>query len=130
MGKDQEENMKSASPFVIVDNCKEAIEYYQNIFGGEVKILNEHAGKLMHAELHLGSSLIHFADSMGKVFSKGENVKIILQFEYEDEIKKAYQALSSEGQVVVELQETFFGALHADLTDKNNIEWVLNYFRS
>jgi PhnB protein len=31
--------MKIASPFVVVDNCKEQIEYYRSVIGGEIKIL-------------------------------------------------------------------------------------------
>ena len=121
--------MKSASPYVIVDKVKETVEYYQRIFGGDIKILNEHAGKVLHAELHLGSSLIHFSDPFGKTPASG-NVKIIMQFENEDEIRSVYDALKADGQVTVELQDTFFGALHGQVTDNmNHIGWVLNYFK-
>lgn len=58
--------MKSASPFILVKNVRESVDYYQSLFGGDIHILNEHAGKLLHAELHLGSSLIHFADTYGR----------------------------------------------------------------
>ncbi len=37
--------MIGASPFVYVANVKESIENYQRIFGGEIKILNEHNRK-------------------------------------------------------------------------------------
>lgn len=122
--------MKSANPFVIVDNCKEAVEYTQGIFGGEIKILHEHAGKVLHAELHMdGGSLIHFSDSYGRPFTRGENVKIIVQFDSEDEIRRVYDSLLADGKATVELQDTFFGALHGEVLDKNGIEWVLNFFR-
>ncbi|MBS4032233.1 MAG: hypothetical protein KGZ63_12555 [Clostridiales bacterium] len=64
----------------------------------------------------------------GNEFTKGENVKIIVQFESEDEIKKAYTALKDNGQVLIEFQKTFFGALHAEIVDKYGIQWILNYF--
>lgn len=122
--------MISASPFVVVDNCKESLDYYQNIFGGEVKILNEHQGKVMHAELHLGKSLIHFSDSFNGRVQKGENVKIILLLESEDEFNKLYDTLQQDGEVAVEKQSTFFGALHGQVIDnKNRICWVMNYFK-
>lgn len=121
--------MKSASPFVVVDNVKESLDFYQGIFGGEIKILNEHAGKVMHAELHLGNTLIHFSDPFGRI-PKGENVKIILQAESEDEMRRVYDSLKAVGEVTVELQDTFFGALHGQVVDnKNHICWVLNYFK-
>ncbi|UUZ82463.1 VOC family protein [Paenibacillus sp. P26] len=122
--------MKSASPYVIIENVKESIEYYQSVFGGEIKILNEHAGKVLHAELHLGASLIHFSDPYGRT-PNNENVKIMIQFDSEEEIRKAYDTLKADGQVTVELQDTFFGALHGQVTDnRNNIGWVLNYFKA
>lgn len=58
--------MKSASPFVYVKDVEGSIKYYQNMMGGETKILNKNAKKILHAELHLGNSLIHFADTFGK----------------------------------------------------------------
>lgn len=122
--------MRTAAPFVIVDNCREAAEDTQRIFGGEIKALNEHAGKLLHAELHFdGGSFIHFSDSYGKPFTKGENMKIIVQLDGEEEIRRIYEALLQGGQATVALQDTFFGALHGEVRDRYGIEWVLNYFR-
>ncbi|WP_053365255.1 VOC family protein [Bacillus sp. FJAT-27245] len=122
--------MRSASPYVLVDNCQEAIEYYQGILGGEVKVLNEHAGNLLHAELHFGNgSYIHFAFKFKQEPVPGDMVKIILTFDTEDEMRNAYTSLSEEGKVTVEIQDTFFGALHAQVTDKYGVNWVMNYFK-
>lgn len=121
--------MKNASPYVIVDNVEESVEYYQGIMGGEIKILNKQEGRVMHAELHLGGGHVHFSDSYGRT-PKGENIRIILQCESEEEIRKVFDGLKADGQVAVELQDTFFGALHGQVTDgKNQITWVLNFFK-
>ena len=121
--------MISASPYVIIENVKESIQYYQNVFGGDVKILNEHEGKVLHAELVLGQSLIHFSDDYGRG-AKTENVSIILQMDSEDEAQRIYDQLIADGGVVlVQMRKTFFGALHGQVADsKNGITWVLNYF--
>ena len=121
--------MISASPYVIIENVKESIQYYQSVFGGDVKILNEHEGKVMHAELVLGQSLIHFSDDYGRG-AKTENVSIILQMDSEDEAQRIYDQLIADGGVVlVQMRKTFFGALHGQVADsKNGITWVLNYF--
>ncbi|MET3292020.1 UNVERIFIED_CONTAM: PhnB protein [Brevibacillus sp. OAP136] len=121
--------MKSASPFVIVEDCGAAVEHYQRILGGEIKVLNEHAGKIMHAELHIGSTLIHFSASYGKPFTSGDQVKIILLCETEEEARRVFEQLGANGQVTFPLQDTFFGALHGQLIDHNNITWVLNCFK-
>lgn len=121
--------MVSASPYIIIEHVQESVEYYKSVFGGEIKVLNEHNGKLLHAELHLGQTLIHFSDDYGKGV-KTEDVSVILGLDNEDEMRAIYEKLSSEGgQVKVELQKTFFGALHGQVTDgKNGITWVMNCF--
>ena len=127
--------MKSASPYLFVENCQEVIEYYQEIFGGEImnvqltdgiEMFKGQGGKYLHAELHIGESRIHFSEVFGNV-EKGDNVKIVLEFESEDEIRKTYNLLVSDGHASVELQDTFWGALHANITDKYGIGWLLNF---
>ncbi|MBD0383797.1 VOC family protein [Paenibacillus sedimenti] len=122
--------MKSANPFVVVNNCEEAIHYYRQIFGGDIKILNNHGGKILHAELHINGSMIHFSDSYGQNYAAGQNTKIILQFESEEEIRNVFETLLADGDATIDLQDTFFGALHGQVTDKYGIGWVMNYFRS
>lgn len=125
--------MRSASPFVMVENCKEAVEYYQGVFGGEIRVLFKQGGdQWMHAELHVGGGKLHFADMRGKAVHSGagEQVKIILDLESEQEMRDIFEALSAGGDVTVPLQDTFFGALHGEVTDKRGIGWVMNYFRS
>lgn len=120
--------MKIASPYIIMENCREAVVFYQNILGGEIKILNEQDGKVTSARLMLGNTFIQFGDTMGRPVAKGENVRIYLQFEDEDEIRKAYNALKVEGKVEFELKPAFFGALLAALTDKNGVTWNMTCF--
>ncbi|GAA4712497.1 VOC family protein [Brevibacillus fulvus] len=122
--------MKQASPYLIVANVKDSLSYYHAVFGGEIKILQEHAGKILHAELHLGDSILHFSDSYGRE-PEAKQAKIMLQCDSEQEIRSIYEALKKEGEVTVELQDTFFGALHGQVTDKlNGIGWVLNFFKA
>jgi PhnB protein len=127
--------MKSANPYLFVDHCKEVIEYYQSIFGGEIKnvqladgieMFKGHEGKYLHVELHLGESIIHFSDVFGSV-TNGDNVKITLEFENEAEIRRVYASLIADGHASLELQDTFWGAIHANVTDKYGIGWLLNY---
>ncbi|WP_150272646.1 VOC family protein [Paenibacillus tepidiphilus] len=121
--------MISASPYVIIQQVQESVEYYQSVLGGDIKVLNEHQGKWLHAELHLGQTLIHFSDDYGRG-AKTENVSIILQLDSEGQLQAIYDRLKADGgTVTVELQKTFFGALHGQVSDvKNGITWVMNCF--
>jgi PhnB protein len=120
--------LKNASPFVAVDHCKEALERYRAVFGGEVRILLEQNGQVLQAELHLGDCMIHFADTaMAKPSSKGDQVKVMAEFESEEALRRAYESLSVDGQIRVPLHQTNFGVVLANVTDWNGIGWILKY---
>jgi PhnB protein len=121
--------MISAVPYVIIENVRESVQYYQSVFGGEIKVLNEHQGKLLHAELKLGESLIHFSDDYGKG-AKTDNVSILLTLDSEEQLRGIYDKLIADGgKAAVQLQKTFFGALHGQVMDsRNGITWVMNCF--
>jgi PhnB protein len=119
--------MKSASPYIFLDNCLNVMEYYQELFGGEITNIQKTGdGKCLHAELHFGNSIIHFSDTFSKV-NAGDHVRIVLDCETEEEIRKVYESLSQGGRITLELQETFWGALHANLVDRFGIGWLLNF---
>ncbi|MFJ7725109.1 VOC family protein [Neobacillus sp. NPDC097160] len=119
--------MKSASPYVFIDNCKEVMEFYQNLFGGEITNVQKSGdGKCLHAELHLGSSIIHFSDTFGNTH-EGDNVRISLECDSEEEIRRVYDTLSQSGKITAPLQDTFWGAIHANVVDHFGIGWLLNY---
>lgn len=123
--------MISASPYLIIENVQESLDYYRSVFGGEIRVLNEHKGKLLHAELHVGPSILHFSDDYGKG-RKTEQVSILLTLDQEADLRRIYEQLAADGgEVKVELQQTFFGALHGQVADvKNGITWVMNCFIS
>ncbi|RHW40124.1 VOC family protein [Lysinibacillus yapensis] len=119
--------MKSASPYIFIENCIEIVEYYRNILNGELKNMQQtEDGKCLHAELVVGNSSIYFSDTFGKT-EQGDQIRVSLECESEEEITRVYNDLSVSGNVMVELQETTWGALHANLVDQFGIGWILNY---
>jgi PhnB protein len=121
--------MKTVCPLVIVDNCEDALKFYQEALGGEVKILNKNDGKATFANFVLDDSIIQIADSAAVSYpvAPGGNHRIYLQFDNEEEIRKAYETFKVDGKVDSELQKAFFGALLAVLTDKFGVNWNLVY---
>src|SRR5699024_9607519 len=128
--------MKRIVPHIRVENCEEAIEYYQGIFGGEIKntklsdgseMCKGHEGKYIHAELHINEDcILYFADVLEEKMISRSDILLSRDFDSEDEIGRIYDALSKDGEVKMELQDTFWGAKHAIVTDKNGISWELN----
>lgn len=132
--------MKRIIPDITVDNCKEALEYYKSVFGGELKNVQKadgkgmfegHAGKIMHAELHINQHcIIYLVDPFETKKAGNQSISLLLDMESEEEINRLYSTLSREGKIVFELQKTFWGANHAIVEDKYGVLWALNHNQS
>lgn len=128
--------MKQIIPNISVDNCKEVLEYYKEVFGGEVKNLQMadgkemfkgHEGKIVHVELHInGDCVLYLNDVFGET-ETGSNISIILQLDSEAEINALFSSLNREGDVVFPLQKTFWGSYHAVVTDCYGTTWSMDY---
>lgn len=77
--------MKRVVPHIVTENCKEAIEYYRGVFGGEIKnvqladgieMFKGHEGKYIHSELHINDDcILYFVDEFKDNVTKGNNIQ-------------------------------------------------------
>lgn len=128
--------MKSIIPSISVENCKEALEFYKQIFGGEIEriqmsdgieMFKGQEGKVLHSELHVNDHCImYFTDYFGPK-ATSTNVQLVIEMDSQAQIEEAFTALSKDGTVVFPLQKTFWGAMHAVINDKYNVTWGLNF---
>lgn len=123
-------------------NCREAVEYYAEVFGtekpkimtfGEVPPNPEYAlpeeakHLIMHTQLTIGGSLVMFSDSFpGMPFAAGNNISLAFVSNDKDEIHSVFHKLKDGGTVGMDLQETFWSKLYGGVTDKFGITWQLN----
>ncbi|MFC4776024.1 VOC family protein [Paenibacillus sp. GCM10023252] len=122
--------MTLVNPFIAVDHCKDEIEYYRGVLGGEIKILRRQDDKVLNAELQFESSKITFADTLAaKPTIQGDYVKLMLKVDTEEQFTKVYETLSTGGQINVEKYEAPFNGLLGIITDRNGVGWVLSYYR-
>lgn len=128
--------MKNIIPEVYIKSCKEALEYYKEIFGGEIKnvqladgieMFKGYEGKIIHAELHVNDDCVMYFVDVFEDKSYDSNIHLVIELDSEDEINKVYKALSKDGKVQYELQKTFWGAYHGVVTDCYGNTWGLNY---
>ncbi|ALA51982.1 VOC family protein [Shouchella clausii] len=129
--------MKRIVPHLRIENCKEEIGYYQNVFGGEIKntqlsdgieMFKGHEGKYIHAELHINENcILYMADVFGQKTIQGSHILLGPDLDSEEEITRIYNELSKDGEVQMELQDTFWGAKHAIVKDRNGVSWELNF---
>lgn len=128
--------MKKVIPEIYVKNCKEALEYYKEIFGGEIKnvqmadgieMFKGFEGKIIHAELHINADCVLYLADIFEGKKEYGNIDLMLELENKEEIDRLYKTLSKNGSVKFELQKTFWGAYHAVVIDCYGNTWGLNY---
>lgn len=127
--------MKRIIPEIYVRDCKNALEFYKGVFGGEIKniqmadgieMFKGHEGKIIHSELHINPDCVmYFIDILGDGKTAG-NANQLLELDSEEEINRIYKELSKNGSVKYELQKAFWGAYHAVVTDIYGNTWGLN----
>ena len=87
--------------------------------------------RILHATLTKGAMVIMASDMVSeKGLIKGNSVSLMLNCSSEDEIKTLYAQLSKDGEATHLLEDTFWGALFGDLTDKFGNHWLLHFDRN
>lgn len=123
-------------------NCREAVEFYGQVFGSEPTIMTfgdappnpefslpeEAKNLVMHAQLTIQGSTVMFSDTFpGHPFVLGNNISLTIVSKDMDEIKSLFDKLKDGGKVKMELQETFWSKCYGMLTDKFGIQWQLSH---
>ncbi|MED3551063.1 VOC family protein [Cytobacillus praedii] len=124
-------------------NCREAVEYYAEVFGTEkpqimafgdskpnpeYPLPEEAKDLVMHARLTISGSTVMFSDTFpGSPFTQGNNITLAIVSKDINEIKSAFNKLKEGGTVGMELQETFWSKCYGQLTDKFGIGWQLSH---
>ncbi|AXN41430.1 VOC family protein [Peribacillus butanolivorans] len=124
-------------------NCREAVEFYAQVFGTETPQImtfgetppnpefplpDEAKNLVMHTRLNIEGSNVMFSDVFpGMPFVEGNNISLAVVNKNMDEIKSFFNKLKEGGTVVMDLQETFWSKLYGQVTDKFGIIWQLNY---
>jgi PhnB protein len=115
-------------------NCREAMEFYQSIFGGKLDIMTygqvpntrpENKDKVIHANLNGGEIHLMASDSGTGPVTNVARVQISLSGGDETKLRDIFEKLSQGGTVKSELQKAFFGALHGSVKDKFGIDWMI-----
>jgi PhnB protein len=110
----------SVTPFLIVDGCRELMEFTKNAFGAEVtSSMDADDGKIMHATIRIGDSLIMVADPM-----LGQETQSAMLYLYVEDIDAVYkQALKAKGESLREPIDEFYGDRSAGVKDKWGNQW-------
>jgi|LakMenEpi03Aug12_release.lakeMendotaPanAssembly.Ray.scaffolds.fasta_scaffold1293985_1 PhnB protein len=138
-------------PYLMVKNAKLAIEFYADVFNGEVgdisygdkipELKNKEEAKniIIHSQVFFKNKnntfkyVLHFADSnyneggFSNKTIQGNNIQLSYDFEGDKDFQlKVFNKLKEEGTVIIDLKQQLLGAIYGTVVDKFGITWQLN----
>ena len=122
---------RTLTPYLAVGNAAEAIEWYKRALGArEVSRNLEPTGKVMHATLKVGDSLVYLSDifpgsDMKDPRDSGPSVNLHI---YSRDINRIFEtAVSSGARVTMPLADQFWGDRYGRLQDPFGHSWAFSY---
>ena len=120
----------SIQPYLIFQNCAEAIEFYKKALGAKERFRMPDAhGRIMHAEIQIGNSVIMMADEAPQMdaFSPqhfgGSPVSLLL---YTEDCDALYgRALTAGAESIREPVDQPYGDRMAGVKDPYGYKWYL-----
>ena len=120
----------SVTPSLVVNDGARAIDFYKRAFGAQEKSrLDGPDGKVVHAELKIGDSLIMLSDELPESSTRsprtlrGSSVGIFLYVDNVDDVFR--QAVSAGATAEAQPSDMFWGDRFGALTDPFGHHWSL-----
>jgi PhnB protein len=120
------------------DNAREAMGFYQSVFGGELTISTfaefeasddpAEQDKVMHSMLTTDGGLVLMAsDTPDRMdFTPGNNFSMSLSGDNEAELRRYWELLSDGGTVTMPLGPAPWGDTFGMCTDRYGVNWLIN----
>ena len=119
------------------DNAREALEFYKDVFGGNLSIntFGEYgdpdapeANNVMHGQLETdqGFTLMASDTPPGMDFNPGNNITISLSGDDEQELRGYWEKLSEGANVTMPLEKQIWGDVYGQCTDKFGVQWMVD----
>lgn len=119
-------------------NCREAMEFYQECLGGELKLQtledtpranmfpDQFKGFVVQAALEKEGMLLMGTDMVDRELVRGNSISILLGASSEEQLQEYYQKLKRESVSAYPLDKTHWGNLFGSLVDKYGNEWLFH----
>ena len=134
--------MKIHAYLMFDGQCEAAFNFYAECLRGTLEMMRyadspdedmevpaEFQQRIMHVCLTVGDQLLMASDTLPQCPQPYEGIKgcsISLQVDNVPEAERLYAALSEQGSVQMELQQTFWATRFAMLTDRFGVSWMIN----
>jgi PhnB protein len=124
------EGYHTVTPYLAVDDAAEAIEYYKKAFGAKERVRMEApGGKIGHAEIEVGDSLVMLSDPFPQASTKppkelgGTSASVFMYVEDVDAVVK--QAVDAGATIAMEVSDQFWGDRFGSVLDPFGHLWSI-----
>jgi PhnB protein len=119
------EGYHSVTPSLTCKDAARAIDFYRNAFGAAEKMRSlTPDGKISHAELKIGDSIIFLNDEMGPQTGAPAGAQKMSLFLYVENADAAFErAVAGGSKVDMPLENQFWGDRFGSLTDPFGHKW-------
>ena len=123
---------RTVTPFLVVHDATQAIEFYKKAFGGEeIRRSPGPGGKLMHAEVKIGDSIVCLSDEFPEMGGPSASPKTLgkatgsLYLYVKDADQVFQQAVDAGATVVMPLMDAFWGDRYGMVCDPFGHLWAI-----
>lgn len=117
----------SVTPYLILNNASKAIEFYKKAFGAKERMRMDYNGKVGHAELKIGDSLIMLADECPdkSSFSPKSGACVCIHLYVKDVDAVFKKAVSTGAKVLRPVEDMFYGDRSGGVEDPFGHQWFI-----
>ena len=122
---------RSVTPYLIVDSAAKALDFYKRVFGAKERMrMPGPAGKIGHAELQIGDSVVMLADEHPEMGARGPRafggspVTVLLYVPDVDATVRT--AVEAGAKVLHPVEDKFYGDRSASLEDPFGHRWHIS----
>jgi len=118
----------TVTPYLIIKGAAKAIDYYKNVFGATVVVrMDGPDGRVGHAELKIGDSIIMLADEnpeMGAIGATTIGNSPVSLYVYLPDVDRVVEKAKAEGATILKpVQDQFYGDRSGFLQDPFGHRW-------
>lgn len=124
------EGYRTITPYLAVDDAAGAIEYYKSAFGAKERVrMDAPDGKIGHAELEIGDSLVMLSDAFPQSSTRppkeleGTSASIFMYVEDVDAVVE--RAIGAGASITMEVADQFWGDRFGTVQDPFGHIWSI-----
>jgi PhnB protein len=124
------ENYPRVTPYLVVEGAAEAIDFYSRVFGAKEQMrMPAPGGRIGHAELKIGDSMVMLADAVPEMGHKspkalgGTPISLLVYVENAD--ATAAKAVENGGKLVRPVEDQFYGDRMGGIEDPFGHHWYV-----